>query len=794
MPQNNPEHILRPMERDPAGLVENVYPIPGTDVPDYQSQDNMEQFLIDRLNPDPGMTIRPILVETGKTMPGITREVVDWRMGTRFERDGWLISPTVALTGMVAITGASVAKPAVLDLIDEAKVVSHELYRLFDPLDTKLTIEPTETTQVGPIKNISVDADADNLPGSAELDQAAINRFKKAIIVKVNKGGKVIDVTVVGRSSDDYGTNDSIGRMEPPSQDFADERAAAYKTALLDQLPGYKIQSVVNQSVLKPAEKRLALQTAEQAGFTGEDSIIDLINSVNADEQSPKVEELVNNLFTDKRGVTLTASVDMPGKETITTSYEPSFITEDDNPPKDPNRDYDPLLIPIPPIPRLRRIRDVMKPIKQFKIRPGRPIFKPQLLVEKPDFAWEYIREEAIQDKQFVKHPWAYMPKYEHLMRDGKIADVLRADWHVDSRQQKDGESDVDKKSLRIMFVKKSPAQETIDEFSGLLEKFASLQDGKVADRISGIFVYMSEDARTEHRNPKRLGLGGRKQSPGSILGTYTPALDMVELHMPSTWDPAELEDMFKDFYGPSWTIAHEVGGHGTDDTDADVTVQSARVPGKPNAYVMGPQPWAVRIGRLHKALRSLPVSRTLAQKARDPVQFDITYSKPDRNGNMVTFSDRVDEHDPRLVHADNVTIVGRKATGYSSHSALEHYAETAAGTITGIEIPYDQADVSVPVVSTDNGQPASFAKGYHPDATAQRLFSEIVGAELGSIPATFKNTPDVTISHVAAENDPLIREHTIRARTTRSLPVRELAQIYTQVTRRQGKPNEEEK
>jgi hypothetical protein len=477
----------------------------------------------------------------------------------------------------------------------------------------------------------------------------------------------------------------------------------------------------------------------------------------------------------------------MPGAKESVTTYEPVFTPEEDNPPEDPNREYNPWFIPIPPIPRLRRIRDVMKPIKRFKIRPGKPILKPQLLVEKPDFAWEYIREEAIQGGQFVKHPWAYMPKYEHLMRDGKITDVLRADWAVDSTQQKDDNNSGDKKSLRIMFVKKSPAQETIDEFSGLLEKFAAMQDGKIADRISGIFVYMSEDARTEHRNPKRLGLGGRKQSPGTILGTYTPALDLVELHMPSTWDPAELEAMFTDFYGPSWTIAHEIGGHGTDDTDAAITVQPARVPGKPNAYIMGRQPWANRIGRLHKTLRSLPILRSQAEKVQNPIQFDVNYSVPDRNGNIVTVFERVSEHDSRLSHADDATIVGYKPSSYASHSPLEHYAETAAGVITGIEIPFSQADVTSQQLIADNGQPASFAVGYHPDAAAQRLFTDVVGADSGSIPASFSNAPDVTINHVAAENDPLIREHTIRARTTRSLPVRDLAQIYTQVTRREG-------
>ncbi len=784
MSHHNPEHIPQPLERDPIGLVENIFAIPGTNTPDYYSQDIMEEFLIDRFNPDPGPTIRPILVETGKTRPSISREVVGWRYGTSYERDGWLIHPVVAVAGMVAITGASVARPAMLDLADEAKVSAHTVYRYFDPLDVDVTLEPQEITHTGSTDTINVDVGASNQPGSAEVDQSAINRFKQAVVVKVNRGGKVVDVTVVGRSSDEYGTNDSIGRKESPSQDFADERADAYRAALIKQLPQYDIESVVDQSVLSPSEKRQALRTAEQAGFTGQDNIIDLIKSVNAGEQPVEVEDIVNELFTSRRGVTLTANVDMPGETETTTIPIPVLTVEKDNPPKDPNRDYDPIFVPIPPIPRWRRIRDVIKPIKRFKIRPGKPIYKPELLIEQPDFAWEYIRKEAIQNGEFVKTPWAYMPKYEHLMRDGKITDVLRADWSVASGDQKDG-LDNDKKSLRIMFVKKSPAQETIDEFSGLLEKFAAMQQGKIAGRISGIFVYMSEDATLSHGNPKRIGLGGRKQSEGSILGTYTPALDLVELHMPSTWDPAELEELFADFYGPKWTIAHEVGGHGTDDTDAKIAIRSARVPGKPNAYVMGKQPWAFRIGRLHKSLRSLPQFRTSARKKSDPVQFDISYTKQDRNGNMVTFTDTVDEYDPRLVHADDVTIVGRKPTAYSAHSELEHYAETAAGVITGIEIPYDQADVVVPQAITDNGQPASFAIGYHPDARAQRLFTDAVGADAESIPVSFTKAPEVTVSHIAAVNDPLIREHTIRARTNRSVPTRNLAQIYTQITHR---------
>jgi hypothetical protein len=337
-------------------------------------------------------------------------------------------------------------------------------------------------------------------------------------------------------------------------------------------------------------------------------------------------------------------------------------------------------------------------------------------------------------------------------------------------------------KSLRVMFVDHEPAPETVEAFSKLLQLFPDMEDGKIAKRVSGIFVYPSEQAGTAHRDPKLVALGGDKQSPAGVLGTYTYALDLVEMHMPAKIDQAALQELFESFDGPAAVLAHEVGGHATDDTDAPLRLRKVWVRGIPNAHLIVGQPQANKFRRLHGELRDLP----------DPgwdnteVRFDITYPVVDNAGKIVTRQARVNAGDPRLEHASTATIVGYKPTRYAARTPAEHYAETAAATVTGIPIPYSEPDINVPILTADDGETASFATGYKPDVRAQDLYRESVGAAPGAFPLSFGDPTAVTITRMSPSDDPLIREHLIRTRSQLTLEESEMIAILSRTTRRE--------
>jgi hypothetical protein len=778
----HPSHIEQPVEHNPGALVENVYALPGTtDMPDYESQDVMGEYLMDRFAPPEGPRTRVILNETGRTLPRLTHPVVGSRIARRWERDGWLISPKVAAGVWVGSALLSIAEPLALDVADEVRVAAHDVYRAVVPVEPHIEWVPGSETTHGPVRHIRVNAEAGNRAGSADIDHQAIDRFKGLVAKVVAKEGKVDSITITGRSSDDYGTNASIGRAESPAQDYADERAAAYVSALRDtKLPvaGHqnlfehvKITPEIDQNVLTTAQKAKAEAAASEAGFTGPNNIIDAIHSVEAGQQPKgKLTRLINRLFTSKRGVSLDARVTMPGVDTHEPTLTPKIVPGADNPPNNPHRHYHPWFIP-PFIPRFRRGAGQIKAVRQFQWVPGRRIMTPSILKEEVDQAWVRLRPEALnQDGSLIENPWAYTRKYEHLLRDGRIADLLRADY-----ENAEGE----KKSLRIMFVDKAPAQETLDAFEALLKKFAAMDGGKIADRISGIFVYQSENAGTWHRDPKRIAMGLDKQSSEHILGTYTYALDMVEMHMPSTWSPEELEEMLSSYMGPRWVLAHEVAGHGTDDSDEILKLRRVWSRDIPNAHVIDGEPRARKMRRLQGILRRLP--RNLTEKTM-PVQFDITYPVTDHNGRTVTMQARVTENDPRLAHATRSTIAGHQPTRYAGESVSEHYAETAAAVTTGDTIPYDEALVDVPRLTTDDGQTAVFATTYRPDVRGQRLFTDSVGGEAGSYPIGFANPPAVTVSHINPANDPLMRQELQRTRRLQTMRPDRMAAILVRV------------
>lgn len=775
------EQIPQPLQREPDELVENIYPIQDTEAPDLRSQDRMGLYLMDRFEPDPGPTTRLAFEATGRTLPGVRRVPAGPKEVTRLRAtDEWAVSPRQALAVMVLSAAIFNGIGNHETVEGAAHWVGHKVERVFNPVhDTKKVV--THTTHVpGKIVDLQVNADvaSTDVTGShVSLNPQEIQSLSQKIKVLKSQGGKVLSMEVVGKTSNDWGAKGdaAFGHPNPENAQLGTRIAQSAYSDIKSELAtagldGVTITFTQHESVLPESVAENLIAEAKAAGY---DSLESAVKAVDHGELSQG--QLAQDIRTDlisQRGEAIDVKVELPGKSTTHVTRDVEMVPGVDHAPHVPKPHWY-WFIPMIPFKRRERYQP-MKQTHRLQFVPSTEVMRPTLIREDADQAWLRVRPEAVnEDGTLVENAWAYTRKYEHLLRDDRIAEVLRADF-----KDPEGED----KSLRIMFVDEAPKQETVDVFTGLLNKFAAMDNGKIADRVSAIFVYPSENAGTGHDDPKRIAMGVDKQSSEDVLGTYTYILDLVELHMPTKLDPKELEALLESFDGAAWTLAHEVAGHATDDSDAKLRLRRVATSGIPNAHVVDGDPRARKMKPMRRVLGKLP-RRSHGKKA--PTEFDTTYSALDKNGQPVPMRAHVMEGDPRLAHATSATIVGHQPTQYSGDSDSEHYAETAAATTTGIEIPYSEAYVTVPGLATKAGQRALFAEGYRPDARGQQVFTQSVGARDGVFPVSFKNPPAVTISRTSAEEDPLLREEMIRTRRLITLTPAEMVAILARATRR---------
>lgn len=772
-------HTPRPVLREPEALVEGIYEVPGTDgLPDLASQDVMGEYLIDRFASDEGPKTRIIMVPTGKALPAIERVPAGERTVTGWRRtDEWLIPPKVAA---VVVLGSAALFNGVGNhetAEGAARRGAHEVIRVFHPVEDTTVTDTIQIEVPGREETLEVTFGSGNKVGEFVADPAATAEFIDDIKQAETDGAELTGLHLQSNASDEFGTVSSIGAVDQGNTELGAERARAIKEAL--QQSGVSIdESLITtdhkEHVVPEGVREDLAAAAKDAGY---DSIYEAVQAVDRGEAvGPSLGQKIRSWFTAKsrRGVTVSATVQYPAQSTTVPKEVERVVEGQDSVPEVPEPRFWGF-IPMLPI-RKRERYTKMKQIKRLQFTPSRTLYKPELLREDQDQAWIRVRPEAInEDGTFKDNPWAFTRKYEHLLRDNRIVDLLRADY-------KDARGD--DRSLRVMFVDQSPAQETVEMFEGLLKKFASMEDGKLGSRVSGIFVYPSESAGTGHGNPKRIAIGIDKQRGENVQGTFTYALDLVEMHMPTTLDPDELQEMFEAFNGPAWVAAHEVAGHGTDESDETLRVRRIRTRNIPNAHVIDGDPRAQKMSRLEGVLRPLADRIGYRRKPNEPIQFDISYPVLDNNGAVVTMHERVEEGDPRLAHATHSTIVGYQPTRYAGTNEGEHYAETAASVTTGIPVPYSEADVHVPLLNSDDGETASFADGYRPDNKGQQVFTNSVGGLDGVYPIAFEENPDVEVWHINPENDPLIREERIRTARLRTLKPDQMTAILARVAR----------
>jgi hypothetical protein len=777
-----PGQIPPPLAHDPEALVMNVYPVPGTEnVLDLPSQDEMGLHLLRRFEPDTGPRTQVVLEATGRTLPGIQRVPVGYKEVTRLRKTEpreWFVSPAKAAAIML---GSAIVFNAIGNhdtIAGGAERLGHDVYRLFSPVhDTKQVITNT-TQEPGKIVDLQVGANVastDVTGAKISLNSQEIQSLGQKIQVLKSQGGKLLSMEVTGDTSNDWSTKGdaAFGHPNAENAQLGPQVALGAYNEVKSDLAAAGLADVPttfgqHETVLSQAVTSSLIAEAKAAGY---DSLESAVKAVDHGElREGKLFQDIGSNIISKRGETIDVKVELPGKSTTHVTHETKTIPGVDHVPDVPNPKWY-WFIPMLPIRRRERY-NTMKEVKQFQFTASKEIMRPRIISEDEDHAWAQVRPEAVkQDGTLVANPWAFTPKYEHLLRDGRIAEVLRADF----MSPKDEE-----KSLRIMFIDEKPADETVEVFSNILTKFASMVDGKLADRVSAIFVYPTENAGTEHDNPKRIALGNTKQSSENIVGTYTYILDMIELHMPTTWSPEALEQALATFNGPGWVLGHE-GMHAADDNDAPLRLRRVVSRTIPNAHTVDGDPLAGKMRPLQSVLRKLPGR---ARGKQQPIEFDIMYPVTDNDGETVLVPKRVKEGDDRLAHATHSTIVDHQPTKYAAENVAEHYAETGAAMF-GIEVPYTEAAVSVPTLTTQSGKEANFAKGYRPDARAQQLVAQSVGAEEGVYPFSFKNPPAVTISRLDPADDSLLRQEMIRARTVRTLTPSQLVSILARVARR---------
>lgn len=775
-PNGSPESLSEPpkplyTQRD--AFVENVFKEPTTaELPDLTSQNTASEYLSFRQTArEPRERLRFVVTHSETRLPKLTREVVGTEpfKGWQKTRE-WRVSPAKAaavwLSTLVAFNISSIAGD-VGDEIDQGVYHAKEALGIV-PDGEWQTGNKKITNSITPIV-IKRHISGTNLPGSAEVDGVVVNSFRKEVLAAAKPGANT-KVTVEALSSDDAGADATLGVPESPLQDMADDRAKSWTKAVKKAMPNVDVSTKIHQDILNKRQLRKLSKIARDSGFSGENMMVDAVRAAEAGQGSKKLRKFVAKNF--ERGVVITGKVQNPDVQIKLDVPTLTYMPGRNEKPDDPNRDYKPMFVPLPFWRKRKYVELGQRDIKKWKWVPGRRLLKGQFIREGIDQAWLGIRPEAVKENgTLVTDSWAYTRKYEHLAREDRIKRVLRADF-------RDGENR--DASLRIIFVDKDPEQETIEAFTDLLKNMAAMQKGAIAQNVTGMFVFPSEQAGRGDRNPKNIGPGIDEQYSRSTLGVMYYPLKLVEMHMPASLRGDKLREHLKDYMGVIYTAAHEAAGHGTDVSDKEMRLKRIYSPNVRNAHIFRGDPRAARFEKLSGVLKPLQAD------PEEPKLFEVAYPVPDKNGHIFMMTDVVPEGDSRLAHAHTAYIVGRRNTNYASTNTAEHYAETAGSYASGIPVPFSEAGVSVSQIK-DGQVIGDFANGYFPDRRAVDAYAKSIGATVGNNTLVFTNSPDVEILSLLPKDDTLINRQMTRARQIRFAKPNELIAILTQTSRRKS-------
>ncbi|HSW79917.1 MAG TPA: hypothetical protein VLG47_04010 [Candidatus Saccharimonadales bacterium] len=760
------------------GAVTHVYEMPGgrPGEADMASAIEAQLYLDQRLVDDSqgpqgwafGMTEGTVPVPF--TMPREVHEVSRLRRAEGY----WVTRKAAAIVMLSSLAVcAMINNRPIGALVQNAEI---GLSNLFDHAG------PTETPIIahGKTVPISVDIRSKDKSGVSRVDPQAVEKFRDKVRAELDRGGKgsyIEEMGSAGEASDEGYAG--IGVADPAGQGNdklahvrADKGAAEARTAFGHE-PIPTIDVTWSQDVLKPRQKAKLEKLAQKAGYTDLDAAIAALDA--GKPIDAKLAKKLTAAFLAHRGDTLSAKVFEPGKDKVIGEK----VTPGEGLPYDDVNGWKPFFIPMIPI----RRREWYKTQRQRWLprigwKPGFRLPRLYKFEQDEENVLVRVRPEAIQeDNTLVDMPWRMERKHEHELRDGLVTQVLRADWK--DKTDKD-------QSMRLTFVNFTPTPETLELYGEALKIFAASHDEtQVTDIISNIFVYPSEDAGTAHEDPSRISVGGDKQDPPSVLGHCLPLMEEIEMHMPATLDPAELAAIFDDFvFNPVGTLGHELT-HGATAVPDKQTLRQVVARGIRRAMrPVGPRwlnPMAPVAGEV------LPQHMQYAPDAQ-PLQFRIRYLAADADHNISTIEETVDADDSRLGHMLDAEIVGYQITRYSGTNDQENGAEVGLANVIRIvqdqRIPFTEAGVHVALRLLDSGETGKYADGYNPDPRAQAALARHMGANPDVFPFEFSDPPEVTITAMDPEDDPVIRQATIDSRSRRFLAPDDMVAVLAGVRR----------
>ena len=708
------------VHNDPTGTVENIYrrnvetlrTMGGAAAPlDVESHSRMEQYLDQRMHPNPEITVarEPVMITH--------EEWVSRKTWPRF--NGWFapFSPRVAAVVMLG-------SAAVLNLGGNADNLRSLGANIWHALSPRAPIVIThEVPGLLQTTTTTFDADIDTTMAQDKISvdptdvSSVVDRLQDALD---SDGSVYISGKVSGEASDELRGDETDSTLAAPdfyNQELAAARAEVVAAAVEAEaaergLPSLNLTPESNtEHILTDEQKNWLEAAALEAGYA---SGVDAINAVaDGAEISGELGEFIAEHFTDTRGATVKFDI-----TTIATTPGDATTVTEEIPNPWPSEPYDVRFLwfaPWPVIPKIKRgIKQVKKTIKETvsKVTVGisewMRIYK-EGIETAPD-------EDGIERTYLREYPWQWTRKFQHLLRDDRIEQILRGDYE---------DSEGKKQTLRVMFVDHEPTPETVKEFEKMLTNASLVQGGKLAGRISAIFVYPSDSAGRDgepgnsfspaepHKNPKQIALGIDTQRLANTLGTTTPMLELIEMHMPTNPTQEELTG----FNSAMHTLAHELVGHASDIKDGRIILD----------WVIG-QGVTPSLGRL--AARSAWADRGQGVLSGYP---DL-----DDNERLIVF------HDGRLA--------SHLPTRYSGAGTPEAYAESAAAVSTGMEIPLSEVSAELA-----NGHEGPMPDGYRVAEPIEQMVQDELGAERAPFELRFTAEPNIKFTLTDVESDPLL-------------------------------------
>lgn len=549
----------------PDSIVKNIYPESNNGDIDHESGIMYERYMRERL--EAPLTLEETWTTTTEPIPPKIEVVTDTVMGKHRKIANWREWrwwPTAVGLTMTA-----------LSLIQRN---AEPTFRTVFPRTTPVvTLErvPTEVevSHQEPILdhrqiNLHIADNRENdasavIANTEQAEQASIDRFGSTLNEYIDRGYHFDGpVNAVAQSSDETSAGaESIGRPDQVNAEVADARESKYTPMVRETLDAngfdhVRINSSSEEAILDNIEQYGLLMIQHQAGYETTD---ELLLAYRNNQLGQDMHDATAVLLGDQRGEFITANVTRQiGERTVTETIIlviPHVHTEHEEVPGPGFRT--PLPILLPPIPRTELV-DELKTVTSIKETPGQPGHK-EIMKRRYEFAKgilllpEAFTGEVTEDgfKVMREHAWAYTRKYQVLLRDQRIPEVLVSTYQPDN--------EAIAKEIRTLFVDHEPSEEEILIVQNAIQIMAQIRGAEIYDILDAIAIMPSDNPK----DPHEIGLSIDQKADPNVLGLAIPLLSLIEIR---------LEDLTK--MSPeefAYTILHEIQHHIDSNPQGDI-------------------------------------------------------------------------------------------------------------------------------------------------------------------------------------------------------------------------------